>query len=93
MTDILQMRDDYKTLRRWWKDVDCWSNDDLAEADSVFITEMNGGGEDAERCAAYLALRAEDIRRERAMMAERVRTMEARIREAARLFKAGKEAA
>jgi len=90
--DKEKARLDYKTLREWWQGVDGWNDIDLAEADAFFGEAMNGGGKNAEDCAAYLALRAEDIRRERAMMAERARAMEARVREAARLRKAGKAA-
>lgn len=74
------MRTDYVLVRRKWKDVDGWTDEELAEADRGVKAAVDSG--DAERIALWanwLAGLAEEIRRFTSM----VRSAEDRMRAAA----------
>ncbi|MDR1661229.1 MAG: hypothetical protein LBR95_02205 [Azoarcus sp.] len=81
MIDPVIVRQDYRTVRDWWRNVEAWNESDLAEADVLLSTAMRGNDETLKaHWAGYLARRADMIGHERAMNAERCRRMEARIK-------------
>lgn len=79
--DLDTMREDYRLVRRWWRERDGWSEADLVEADVAVKAAVDGGDLELITCwANWLAGLAKEIRD----MAARVRAMEARMKEEAR---------
>lgn len=75
--NLNQMRTDYVTVRRWWKDAEGWSEADLAEADRGVRQVVERKDAELIDCwAAWLAKLAEEIRRFESM----VRGAETRMR-------------
>jgi hypothetical protein len=84
--DLDAVRADYLIVRRWWANVlpEVWPPEALAEADELVAAAIHGADEKLKAAwMSYLAVRAADIRRERAAMAQHCRDMEARIKAAA----------
>jgi len=68
MIDIEKARDDYKTVIRWWREVESWPEDDLKVVEVGIQAAMKGSDENLKTCwANHLAGEAERIRREKAM--------------------------
>lgn len=79
MMNLDSMRTDYVLVRRWWRDADGWTDEELAEADAGVKAAVDS--RDADRIALWanwLAGLAENIRRFEAS----VRAAEARMRTA-----------
>ena len=87
--DLDTMREDYRLVRRWWRERDGWSETDLVEADAGVKAAVDGGDIELIACwANWLAGLAKEIRD----MTARVRAMEARMKEEARQSREGKAA-
>lgn len=80
MVDLDRMRADYVLVRRWWRDADGWTADELEEADRGVRAAVDGEDAGLLACwAGWLAVEAEHIRRLESM----VRSAEERMRAAA----------
>lgn len=74
---INTLKDDYTTVRRWWKDAEGWTEAELAEADRGVRLVVERKDAELIACwAAWLATLAEDIRR----FESTVRAAESRMR-------------
>lgn len=83
------MRADYRLVRKWWLESEGWSEADVAEADKCVKSAVDGGDAELIGCwANWLAGIAKGIRDESA----RLRSMEARMKEEARLSRERKAA-
>lgn len=62
--DIDVMRQDYKTVRRWMREVDGYTEDDLLEVDMAVKDAVDRKAALLTGWANWLAMRAEQIRKE-----------------------------
>lgn len=82
------MRDDYRVVRRFWAEVEGWSEADLAEVDAGIKADVAGGDAKLIGCwADWLAGLAGEIRANVA----RMRAMEEQMRKQARQDREAKE--
>jgi hypothetical protein len=83
--DIAELRENFRTVRRWWRTVDCWSDEDLREVEENISSAAQAADKtQLELWGAFLAVRAEEIRREETQRKQACRALEARAHAAAK---------